>query len=137
MPPLRTIACQGAVTAVHAYRLDVRVERFADPQPVEGEERDQRVITRRTKAGLDEEAAELVAVQPEGAGLDIDLGASDVRCWVAFEDPFDMAVPVEAPERRKSSGDGGMHGAVGFHGATEDLESLLVHHSANSRRSVL
>ena len=44
------------------------------------------MITRGTKAGLDEEAAELVAVQPEGAGLDIDLGASDVRCWVAFED---------------------------------------------------
>ena len=77
---------QGPVTAIHAYRLDVRAERFADPQPVEGEERDQRVITRGTKAGLDEEAAELVAVQPEGAGLDIDLGASDVRCWVAFED---------------------------------------------------
>ena len=50
----------------HAW--DTRVERLADLQPVQCEERDQRVVT--CSAGLNEEAAELVAIEPEGAGFE-------------------------------------------------------------------
>ena len=58
--------------------LDVGVERFGDAQPVHRQQRDQRVITRRAEAGLDEQGAELVAVQPECAGLVVDLGSAHV-----------------------------------------------------------
>ena len=47
--------------------LDVGVQRFGDAQPVHRQQRHQRVIAGRAKAGLDEQGAELVAVQPEGA----------------------------------------------------------------------
>ena len=53
--------------AVHAHGVDVRAEHFADPQPVQREQRDQRVVTCRAESGLDEESAEFVAVDPEGA----------------------------------------------------------------------
>ena len=45
----------------------VGAERFADPQSVEREERDQRVVTGWAEPGLDEETAEFVAIETEGA----------------------------------------------------------------------
>ena len=40
---------------------------------------------------MDEEAAEFVSVEPEGAGFDVNFGSWDVRGGVAFVDPFDLA----------------------------------------------
>ena len=39
---------------------------LGDTQPVEGEQRRQGVVTGRAEAGLDEERAELFAVQAQG-----------------------------------------------------------------------
>ena len=82
----------------------------------------QGVVAGRSEPGLDQEAAELVAVQPEGAGLVVDLGAAHVRRRIAFEQSFDIAVAVEAAQRRDATRHGGTHLAVGFHLAGEQLD---------------
>jgi hypothetical protein len=46
---------------------DVGTECFGDPQTIQRQQRDQRVIPRCVETGLDEHGAEFVAVQPEGA----------------------------------------------------------------------
>ena len=43
------------------------LRRFGDPQPVQREQRDQRAVAEIAEPGLDEERAEFVAVQAEGA----------------------------------------------------------------------
>ena len=55
------------VASVHTHRFDVGTERFADPKPVEGEERDQRVVAGRTQPGLDKQTTQFVAIEAEGA----------------------------------------------------------------------
>jgi hypothetical protein len=47
--------------------VDVRVQRFGDPQPVQREQRDQRTVTQIPEPSLHEQGAEFIAVQPEGA----------------------------------------------------------------------
>jgi len=47
--------------------IDVSVQGFGDPQPVQGEQSDQRAVTEITEPGLHEQGAEFVAVQAEGA----------------------------------------------------------------------
>jgi hypothetical protein len=47
--------------------LDVSVQCLGDPKPVQREQRDQRTVAEITEAGLDEEGAEFVAVQAQGA----------------------------------------------------------------------
>ena len=51
------------MTAVQAQVLDVGAGGFGDPQPVQGEQRDQRVLKRRPEPGRDQQRAELVAIQ--------------------------------------------------------------------------
>ena len=63
LPPLRTMV-SVRLTAVHVHRFDVGTQRFADPQAVQREERDQRVVPLRAEPGLDQQAAEFVSVQP-------------------------------------------------------------------------
>lgn len=65
-PPLRNDR-QGPMPSVHVHRLDVGAECLADPQPVEGQQRDQRVVAFGTEPGLDEQRAEFIAVQAQGA----------------------------------------------------------------------
>lgn len=47
--------------------LDVGSQRLGDSQTVEGQKRGQGVVPRRGDAGLDQEGAQLVAVQSEGS----------------------------------------------------------------------
>jgi len=49
------------------------------PQPVEGEQRHQRVLGRSAEPCGDEQGADLVAIQADGVGLVVDPGAADVR----------------------------------------------------------
>jgi hypothetical protein len=60
LPPLRDGQCP--VPAFQAQVLDVRAGGLRDPQPVQREQRDQRVLCRRPETGGDEQCAELVAV---------------------------------------------------------------------------
>ena len=65
LPPLRTILSVRCPT-LEVEGVDVGAEGFGDPQPVEGQQRRQGVVTGRSEAGLDEEGPELIAVQPQG-----------------------------------------------------------------------
>ena len=55
--------------AFQTQLLDVGAGGLGDPQPVQREQRDQRMLTRRTEPGGDQQGAELVAVQDDGVGL--------------------------------------------------------------------
>jgi hypothetical protein len=57
---------QGAVAPLDPHRLDVGAGRLGDPQPVQGQQGDQRVLGSRAEAGGGEQGAELVAVQRGG-----------------------------------------------------------------------
>ena len=70
---------QGPVPAFQAEVLDVGADGFGDPQPVQGEQGDQRVLGWRAEPGGDQQGAELVAVQAHGVGLVVHPGAADVR----------------------------------------------------------
>ncbi len=59
--------------------LDVGAGGFRHPQPVQGEQGDQRVLGRRSEPGGDQQGAEFVAVQRDGVGLVVDPWAADVR----------------------------------------------------------
>ncbi|MCA1693586.1 MAG: hypothetical protein LC749_02025, partial [Actinobacteria bacterium] len=59
---------ERAVAPFDAERFDVGAERFVDPQPVDGQQRGQRVVAGRRKPGGDEQCADLVAVEPGGVG---------------------------------------------------------------------
>src|SRR5215469_16328544 len=53
---------QDAVTALAAQVLNVRADSLGHPQPVQGQQRYQRVLSRRAEPGGDEEGTDLVAV---------------------------------------------------------------------------
>jgi len=57
---------QYPVAALDARSLDAGASGFGDPQPIEGQQRDQRVLGRVAQAGGDQERAEFVAVQRSG-----------------------------------------------------------------------
>ena len=70
---------QRPVPALEAQVLDVGAGGLRDPQPVEREQRDQRVLERRAEPGGDQQGAELVAVQGDGMGLIVRPRTADVR----------------------------------------------------------
>ena len=49
--------------------LDVRSGGFRDPQPIQREQGDQRVLGRRPEPGGDQQGAKLVPVERDGMGL--------------------------------------------------------------------
>jgi hypothetical protein len=59
------------VAALEPQVLDVRAGRLRHPQPVEGDQRDQRVLGGRAEPGGDQDRAEIVAVQGGGVRLDV------------------------------------------------------------------
>ena len=65
--------------AVQAQLLDVRAGGLADPQPVQREQRDQRMLAGRAQPGGDQDGAELVAVQGGGVGLVVHPRPPDMR----------------------------------------------------------
>jgi hypothetical protein len=65
---------EGSVASLEAELFDVGAEGFRDPQPVQREQRAQRVVLGRRQSGLDEEDAELVAVKTDGVGLVVEFG---------------------------------------------------------------
>jgi len=83
------------VAALEAQVLDVGAGGFGDPQPVQGEQRDQRIIAWRAEPGGDEQRAELIAIQRDGVRLVIDSGPSHVGGGRAVQEPFFDGVLVE------------------------------------------
>ena len=77
LPPL----CRwgdGPVAPFDAHVLDVGPEGLEDAQTVEGEQRDQGVIPRVADPGDDEDASDLVAVEPDGVGLRVNRATADI-----------------------------------------------------------
>jgi hypothetical protein len=54
------------VATLEAQLLDVGARGLGDPQPVQGEQRDQRVHGRQPEPGRHQQRAELIAIQGHG-----------------------------------------------------------------------
>src|SRR5580693_10205504 len=77
---------QGPVPAFQAQVLDVGAGGLRDPQPVQREQRDQRMLAWRPETGCDQQSAELVAVQGDGMRLIIHPRPPDMGCWRVLEE---------------------------------------------------
>ena len=60
---------QGAVPTLNPERLDIGVRSFGDPQPVEGQQGDQRVFRRRAEPGSDPQADGVADSRDEDARI--------------------------------------------------------------------
>ena len=121
LPPLRVIT-RVRWPALDAEGLDVRAGGLGDPQPVQCQQRDQRVLGRRAEPGRDEQRAELVAVQANGVGLIVQPGPPDMGGGRVVEEFFLDGVAVEPGDGAQPAGDGGAGAAAGFQVAGEALD---------------
>ena len=78
---------ERAVSALEVEVVDVGAQGLRDPKPVEGQQRRQGMVAGLAQAGLDEEGAQLVAVEAEGAGFVVDLGTADVAAGLRLMSP--------------------------------------------------
>ena len=69
----------GAMAALEPECFDVGADGLRDPQPVEGQQRDQRMVPGLREAGGHQQAAHLVAVEADGVGLVVDPGPAHVH----------------------------------------------------------
>jgi hypothetical protein len=67
------------VAALDARGFDAGAGGFGDPQPVQREQRDQRMLRRWAKSGSDQEHTEFVAVQGHRVGLVVQAWPPYVR----------------------------------------------------------
>ncbi len=95
------------MAAFGAQRLDAGAGGLRDPQPVQGEQGDQR---------------EFVAVQAGGVRLVVQAGTADVGRRGMIEQVFLDGVPVEPGDGAQAAGDGGPGPAAGFQVAGEALD---------------
>jgi hypothetical protein len=98
---------QRPVPAFQAQVLDVGTGCFGDPQPVQCEQGDQRMLGRRAEPGGDQQGAEFVAVQGHGMRLVVDSRPPDVRGRGVLEEFFFDGVFVETGDGTQRPGDRG------------------------------
>jgi hypothetical protein len=113
---------QGAVPALDAQRLDVAAGGFRHAQPIEGQQRDERMLGGRAEPGGDQERPELVAVQPGGVRLIVQPGTADMSGRGVIEQVFFDGVAVEPGDGAQPPGDGGPGAATGFQVAGKALD---------------
>ena len=87
--------------------LDVGAGGLRDPQPVQCEQGDQRMLGRRAEPGGHEQRAELVAVQGGGVWLVVQAWPADVGGRGVLEEFFLHRVAVEPGDSAQLPGDGG------------------------------
>ena len=121
LPPLRVMA-RVRWPRSRPRCLDVGAGRLGHPQPVEGQQRDQRMLGRRPEPGGDQQRAELVAVQAGGMRLIVQPGTADVRGRRVIEQVFLDRVPVEPGDGAQPPGHRGPGPAAGFQVAGEALD---------------
>jgi hypothetical protein len=68
----------GSVAPFQAQVLDIGTGGLRDPQPVQGKQRDQRMLGRRAEPGGDQQCPELIAVQGGGMRLIIHPRTADM-----------------------------------------------------------
>jgi hypothetical protein len=76
------------VAAFEAEVPDVGAGGFGDPQPVQREQRDQRMLARRAEPGGDQQGAELVAVQRDRMRLVVDPRPPDMGSGRVIQEFF-------------------------------------------------
>jgi hypothetical protein len=103
------------VTALDTQGLDVGAGGLRDPQPIERQQGDERVLGGLAEPGGDQQRAELVAVQPSGMGLVVRAGTADMSGRGMLEQVFFDGVPVEPGDGAQPAGDGDPCPAAGFH----------------------
>ena len=108
--------------ALDAHGLDVGTGGFGDPQPVQGQQGDQRVLSGRPEARGDEQAAELVAVQRRGVRLTVQPRPTDVHGGRVVQKFFLDGVAVEPGDGAQPPCDGGPCPAAGFQVPGEALD---------------
>jgi len=104
------------VPPLDAGGVNVGAGGFADAQPVEGQQGDQRLLARRAEPSGDQQRTEVVAVEPGGVRVIAQPGAADMGRWGLIEQVFLDGVPVEAGYGAQAAGDGGPGAAAGFQG---------------------
>ena len=98
---------QGPMSSLDAEGLDVGPDRFGDPQPVERQQGDQRVLAGRAEPSGDEHRSDLVAIRADGMGFVVKPWAADMDCRRMGNQAFLLGVAVEAGDGAQPSGDGG------------------------------
>src|SRR6266700_1956483 len=105
---------QGPVATLQAQVLYISAGGLGDPQPVQREQRDQRMLGRRAKPGGHQQRAQLVAVQGGGMGLVIQPRPSHVSGRGMVQELFLDRVPVEPGNGTQPAGDGRAGAAPGL-----------------------
>jgi len=118
---------QGPVPAFDAQSLDVGAGGLGDAQPVEGQQRDQRMLGGLTEPGGDQQRAELVAVQPGGVRVIVQARTADMSGWRVLEQVFLDGLPVEPGHGAQAAGDRGPGAAAGH--------QVGAKHSMSARRA--
>ena len=121
LPPLRVMA-RVRCPPFGAEGFDVGAGGLGHPQPVQGEQGDQRVLGRGTEPGGGEQRADFVAVQAGGMGFVVDPRTADVHGRGVIEQVFLDRVPVQARDGRQPAGNGRSCPARGFEIAGEQLD---------------
>jgi len=110
------------VPALDAQGPDVGADSFGHAQPVEGQQRDERVLGGRPEPGSDQQRAELVAVQPGGVRVIVQARTADMSGWRVLEQVFLDGLPVEPGHGAQAAGDGGPGAAAGLQVAGETFD---------------
>ena len=110
------------MAAFQAQVLDVSGGSLRHPQPVQGDQGNQRVLSRRSKTGGDEERAELVAIKGGDVRLIVQPRTADMGCRRVVQEFFLDGVLVEPGDGAQPPGHGGTRPAVGFQFAGEGLD---------------
>jgi hypothetical protein len=113
---------QGAVPALDPQSLDVGAGGFGHPQPIERQQRDQRVAGGWPEPGRHQQRAEFIAVQPDRVGLVVQPRSPDVRCRRMLQQFLFHRVTVEPGHRAQPTGDSGPGPAAGFQVAGEAFD---------------
>jgi hypothetical protein len=69
----------GSVAPFQAQVLDIGTGGLRHPQPVQGQQGDQRMLGRRAEPGGHQQGAELVTIQRDHVGLVVHPQTADVR----------------------------------------------------------
>ncbi len=113
---------QGAVPALDAQALNAGAGRLGNPQPVQSEQGDQRMLGRRAEPRSHQDRTEFIAVQPGRVRLVVQAWTADMRGRGMLEQFFFHRVPAEPSHGAQPAGDGGPGAAAGFQVAGEALD---------------
>jgi hypothetical protein len=92
------------------------------PQPVQGEQGNQRMLGRCAEPGGDQQGAELVAVQRGGTGLIVHPRTADVGGRGVLEELLFDRVSIEPGDGAQPPGNGGAGPALSFQVPGEGLD---------------